>query len=96
MAKTVWFESTPALRRFGWGDLVVVLMVATLLYIGVRLAFAVPIAVQGPDIELSLSALPYYTMLSLGRMVAAYVLSIDYLCSLRELRLLAAASPSRS
>ena len=76
MAKNVWFESTPFLRRFGWGDLVVVLFTASLLYIGVRLAFAVPIAVQGPDIELSLSALPWYATLSLSRMFAAYVLSI--------------------
>lgn len=76
MARNVWFESTPVLRRFGWGDLVVVLVVATLLYIGVRLAFAVPIAVQGPEIELSLSALPWYATLSLSRMFAAYVLSM--------------------
>ena len=76
MTRNVRFESVPVLRRFGWGDLVVVLVVATLLYIGVRLAFSVPIAVQGPDIQLSLGALPWYATLSLSRMFVAYVLSM--------------------
>ena len=52
--------------------------VASLLYLGVRLAFNAPEIVQGPEISLAPSALPWYTVLSLGRMFAAYLLSLIF------------------
>lgn len=65
----------PSARRFGWSDLAVLLTVAGLLYLGVRLAFDAPTAVQGPEIELAPAALPWYAALSVGRMSAAYAFS---------------------
>jgi len=65
-------------RGFSWGDLVVLLAIISLLYIGVRLAFDLPAVVRGPDISLAPSALPWYTALSLGRMFCAYLLSLVF------------------
>lgn len=70
------FDIPPVLRRFGSGDLVVVLAIAGLLYVGVRLALGSPAVIQGPEINLSPLALPWYASLSLSRMLAAYVLSM--------------------
>ncbi len=73
------FETrTPTGRRLGWSDLVVIAGIASLLYVGVRLAFAAPAEVQGPDISLSPAALPWYAALSVGRMTAAYALSLVF------------------
>jgi NitT/TauT family transport system permease protein len=63
-------------RAFTWGDVIVILLMAVLLYGGARLAFASPSIIEGPQISLSPSALPWYTLLSVGRMLAAYVLSL--------------------
>lgn len=63
-------------RRFTWGDVVVLLLLAILLYGGVRLAFYAPAEVQGPEIRLEPHALPWYALLSVGRMTAAYALSL--------------------
>lgn len=63
-------------RAFTWGDFVVILLVAILLYGGVRLAFDAPLEVRGPVISLEPGVLPWYTLLSLGRMAAAYALSL--------------------
>ncbi len=49
---------------------------AAALYAGVRLAIHVPAVIAGPDISLSPFALPWYALLSVGRMAAAYVLSL--------------------
>ncbi len=57
-------------------DLLILLVLAILIYIGVRLAVSAPEALNGPDIKLSVRALPYYALLSVGRMLAAYVLSM--------------------
>ncbi len=59
-------------------DLLILLAVAVLIYAGVRLAVRSPEALEGPQINLSLSALPYYTLLSVGRMLAAYTLSLAF------------------
>ncbi len=60
------------------GDVVVLLIIATLLYLGLRLANGTPEVIQGPDINLTPAALPYYALLSLGRMLAAYCLSLVF------------------
>jgi NitT/TauT family transport system permease protein len=49
---------------------------ASLLYAGARLALRVPAVIAGPDISLAYSALPWYALLSTGRMTAAYLLSL--------------------
>lgn len=66
------------LRLFNLSDLVALLLVGGLIFFGVRLAFNTPAIVTGPDISLSPSALPYYALLSLGRMLAAYILSMTF------------------
>jgi NitT/TauT family transport system permease protein len=71
----------PALTRaraFTTGDLTILLGIASVVYAGARLAFAVPRVVAGPSISLSPAALPWYAMLSVGRMAAAYALSLVF------------------
>ena len=63
-------------RPFTLGDLVALVIVALLLYVGVRLAFNAPQVVTGPKISTAPAALPWYTALSVGRMTAAYALSM--------------------
>ncbi len=62
--------------RIAWGDVVVIFGIAALLYLGVRLGSGASEVVKGPTISLSLAVLPIYAALSLGRMAAAYVLSL--------------------
>jgi NitT/TauT family transport system permease protein len=66
----------PGMRRFTWGDAVVLGGIAGLIYLGVRLGLGAPAVVKGPEIDLAPRVLPYYVGLSLGRMLAAYVLSL--------------------
>lgn len=76
MRQTI-FGSTPAARRtLGWGDALALLVVLVILYVGARLAFNAPDVVTGPTIDLSPRALPWYAALSMGRMTAAYFLSL--------------------
>lgn len=73
------FHYSPALPQtppFTIGDGLILLGLATLLYAGARLAFNAPTVVTGPDITLSPFALPWYAFLSVGRMMAAYLLSL--------------------
>ncbi len=66
----------PPTRPFGAGDAIILLLLFSLLYAGVRLSFHAPAVVAGPDISLSLGALPWYAFLSTGRMMVAYLLSL--------------------
>lgn len=66
----------PEERTLTWGDVFVFFAVVLFLYVGIRLAFDTPDIVQGPDISLSREALPWYAVLSIGRMTAAYLLSL--------------------
>ena len=59
-------------------DMLILLVLAVVVYIGVRLAVNSPQVLAGPEINLSPAALPYYALLSLGRMSAAYLLSIMF------------------
>jgi NitT/TauT family transport system permease protein len=65
--------SRPALTT---GDALILLALVTLLYVGVRLAVRTPAAIAGPTVSLSPWALPWYALLSMGRMAAAYLLSL--------------------
>jgi NitT/TauT family transport system permease protein len=66
----------PATPAFTIGDGVILLGMATVIYAGVRLAFRAPSVIAGPDISLSPLALPWYVLLSVGRMAVAYFLSL--------------------
>ncbi len=66
----------PVDRRFQWGDVVVLLGVVVLIYAGVSLAMYSPLALRAPDISIAPEVLPYYAVLSVGRMAAAYLLSL--------------------
>lgn len=68
----------PGTQTFNWGDMLAVAFVAVLLYIGARLALNAPSVIQGPEISLAPSALPWYTLLSVGRMLVAYILSMVF------------------
>jgi NitT/TauT family transport system permease protein len=73
------FRFSPALPErpaFTLGDAVIVLGIAAILYAGIRLAIRVPVVIAGPDVSLSPIALPWYALLSVGRMAAAYFLSM--------------------
>src|SRR5213593_1217432 len=73
------FRFSPALPEnptFTVGDAVILLAVTTILYAGARLAFRAPAIIAGPDISLSPLALPWYALLSVGRMAVAYCLSM--------------------
>jgi len=72
------FFYTPKLnnRSFKWGDLIAIVLIVVLLYVGARLAFDAPTVISGPDISLAPSNLPWYAVLSVGRMTAAYALSM--------------------
>src|SRR4030042_4225976 len=74
----VFRNAQPLLRPLTWGDAVVLLALALLLYLGIRVGLGAPAAIQGPEIELAPRVVPYYAGLSLGRMVAAYILSIRF------------------
>jgi NitT/TauT family transport system permease protein len=73
------FRFSPALPKtptFTIGDGLIILGIAAFLYIGTRLAFHAPAVISGPDISISPLALPWYALLSVGRMTAAYFLSM--------------------
>ncbi len=68
----------PTERPAWWADAVVLVGLLVVLYVGVRLAFGAPAVIKGRGISLSPAALPYYAALSLGRMTAAYILSLAF------------------
>src|SRR3989440_1082998 len=78
MSETVglFTVSQPTQRRLQWGDVVVLLGMVVLLYLGVALAVHTPPTLRGPDISLDPHVLPYYAGLSIVRMAAAYLLSL--------------------
>jgi len=61
---------------FTIGDGLILLGLVALLYAGARLALRVPAVIAGPNISLRFSALPWYALLSIGRMLVAYILSL--------------------
>jgi len=73
------FYFSPALPRtpvLSAGDGLILLGIVAFLYVGVRLAFRAPAAIHGPAISLDPSDLPWYALLSVGRMTVAYFLSL--------------------
>ncbi len=71
--------SPPGDRKYSLlGDIIVLIFVAVLIYLGITLAFHAPSEITGPTIGLSLHLLPWYALLSVSRMVAAYILSLVF------------------
>ena len=66
------------LPAFSVGDAFIVLVLAVILYIGARLAFYAPAVVTGPTITLAPAALPWYALVSTGRMAIAYLFSLSF------------------
>jgi NitT/TauT family transport system permease protein len=72
----IFTPQQPAHRPFSWwNDVIVLIAVAVLIYVGARLALSAPAMIEGPTISLNPSALPFYASLSLRRMLIAYILS---------------------
>ncbi len=65
-------------RIVSWGDLVVILVIAVGLYAGVQMAREASSVIKGPKISLSPQILPWYAAMSVGRMTAAYALSLVF------------------
>ena len=61
-----------------WGDVIVLVGIATVIYAGLHLAADVSAVIRGPRISLSPASLPLYAVLSLRRMAAAYILSLVF------------------
>lgn len=68
----------PHERGLNLADLVVLLAVGVVVYIGVRLSLDAPRVIHGPEISLSPLMLPFYAVLSVGRMLLAYLLSLVF------------------
>jgi NitT/TauT family transport system permease protein len=74
--------SGPSQRTsFGPGDVIILIAILALIYGGIRLAIGAPVAIPGPAIVLAPEILPLYTALSVGRMAAAYILSLIFAIS---------------
>jgi NitT/TauT family transport system permease protein len=77
--KQLYFKPAfPPRPAFTIADGLILLGLAAILYGGIRLAFDAPSVVSGPEISLSPIALPWYALLSVGRMAIAYFLSIIF------------------
>jgi len=73
------FRFSPALPRtpaIAIGDGLILLALISLLYVGVRISIHAPAVIAGPNISLSFTALPWYALLSTGRMFLAYLFSL--------------------
>jgi NitT/TauT family transport system permease protein len=78
MKKLYFKPPFPPRPAFTIGDGLILMGLAAILYGGIRLAFDAPSEVTGPDISLSPTALPWYALLSVGRMAIAYFLSLIF------------------
>lgn len=78
MTKFRFALATSGRPRLTRGDAVVILVIAALLYGGIELGLSTPAVVRGPQISLAAAALPWYTLLSVTRMLAAYGLSLAF------------------
>src|SRR5215510_11767070 len=78
MRRLRFSPALPKTPAFTVGDGLIVLGLAAILFVGAKLAFQSPAAIRGPEISLSPLALPWYALLSVGRMTAAYFLSMVF------------------
>lgn len=68
----------PVVRRLSWIDLAMLVVLAGGLLWAVRLAGRLPDHVEGPTISLSPTMLPLYAAMSMGRLLAAYAISLAF------------------
>jgi NitT/TauT family transport system permease protein len=68
----------PPTSRLRIADTFILLVLLSLVYAGVRISVHAPAVITGPDISLSFAALPWYALLSVGRMFVAYLLSLAF------------------
>lgn len=68
----------PSKRTFTAADIFVLLGLCVLLYAGVRMASLAPAVAERQDITADPASLPWYALLSVGRMFAAYLLSLIF------------------
>ena len=66
----------PRPRTLTLGDGLIFLALAGLLSAGASLALHAPKLIQGPTISLSARALPWYALISTGRMAVAYAFAL--------------------
>jgi len=78
MRRLLFAPAIPRKAALSIGDVFIIFGTAALLYVGVRLALHVPRVISGPDISLRYEALPWYALLSIGRMLGAYLLSLIF------------------
>lgn len=77
MFKPRAFTPTPPARSIlTRSDVWLFLVLIGLLALAIGVAESAPATVQGPEIDLSLNALPFYALRSVGRMAIAYALSL--------------------
>ncbi len=70
--------SQPYWRRFTWVDGAILVALAGAFYIGLHLGREAPSVLPGPEISLAPAMLPWYALRSIGRMAAAYALSMGF------------------
>ncbi len=63
-------------RAFTWADVLVLVGVVVVIYAGVLMAQNAPAVIERPGVSLAPQALPLYAAFSVGRMTAAYALSM--------------------
>jgi NitT/TauT family transport system permease protein len=68
----------PRTTRFDITDGLILLALICLVYVGIRISIHAPAVIVGPNISLSFAALPWYALLSVGRMFVAYLLSLAF------------------
>ncbi len=78
MKQLYYRPAFPPKPAFTIGDGLILLGLTAILYGGIRLAFDAPSVPSGPEISLSPGALPWYALLSVGRMAIAYFLSLVF------------------
>lgn len=76
MRKHTLWPVTKLKNTWTLGDALALVAVVVMLALGLQLALAAPTTIAGPDIRLEPQALPWYTLFSVGRMAAAYLLSL--------------------
>ncbi len=74
--KTVFATGQSGATYLGWADILILLGIATAVYLGVQLASSAPVSLARAEIDLNPQVLPYYALQSIGRMAAAYMLSV--------------------
>ncbi len=76
--RIVFATGAPGNAALGLTDILILLALAVIVVVGATLAVNSPKVLNGPDISLAPGALPYYALLSVYRMTAAYLLSMMF------------------